>query len=414
MNRELTFGVGDSLIVKDLLSEINYNVKRLLNLQLFSVVRYQVSLVNKNEIDIQFQLIEILYWVGKPEVSLADRNFNVWWFENGHDLGRTNIGATVIRHNFRGRNEEIAGTLQLGYNKLFECSYRIPYIDRKLRQGIGFSIQMATGREINYTTDSNKLRFFYRELYPYQRIQAKLHYTYRRAYATTHEFQLGYNKFDITGELLEKNPDYLGGPMRVKFLELNYIFQYNNTDIRIYPLNGLDVKLMVSKKGLGMNTQINRLDLVSQSSLFYKIARDWSASLVFRGRLSFPQQQPYFINRALGFKNEYVRGYEYYVIDGSHYALVRTNLRYKLMDRVWHQNWLKFIKYIPVRVYAKAFDDIGYVHNEFPGNSFLNNRILHGYGAGIDLVLSYYVRFRLEYSFNHLGEKGLFLHSSKE
>lgn len=116
----------------------------------------------------------------------------------------------------------------------------------------------------------------------------------------------------------------------------------------------------------------------------------------------------------MGFKSEYIRGYEYYVMDGSHYALLRSNLRFKILDRILTQNILKFIKYIPLKIYSKAYDDIGYVHNSNPQNSKLNNKLLNGYGVGLDVLISYYVRLRLEYSFNHLRENALFLHSTKD
>lgn len=414
MDRELTLHVGDSIDAGNLEEELQFNVRRLLNLQLFSTVKYSVTWVGNNNIEITYEVSEVLYWIVRPIFSLADRNFNVWLIEQHHNFSRTNMGATITRHNFRGRNEEITGTLQLGYNKLLEFSYRIPYMDKKLRQGIGISASYATGEEISYQTSRNKLKFFHHEHYPYERMYGMIHYLYRKAYAASHEVQLSYNKYEITSDLYEKNPDFLGGALRLKYLELNYIFQYNNTDVRIYPTNGLDLKLIASKKGLGIDRQINRFDLISQSSFYYRLASDWSLSWVFRGRLTFPQKQPYFINRALGFKNEYVRGYEYYVIDGSHYALLRTNLRYKLIDRVLHQNTFRFMKHIPVRIYGKIFDDLGYAYNKYPGNSFLNNRVLNGFGTGVDVMLSYYARLRIEYSFNHLKQNGLFLHGSKE
>jgi opacity protein-like surface antigen len=72
------------------------------------------------------------------------------------------------------------------------------------------------------------------------------------------------------------------------------------------------------------------------------------------------------------------------------------------------------MKYIPTRVYVKMYNDMGYVYSRNPGNSFLNNKWLNGYGAGVDIVISYYLKLRLEYSFNHLGQNDLFLHSTKE
>ena len=42
---------------------------------------------------------------------------------------------------------------------------------------------------------------------------------------------------------------------------------------------------------------------------------------------------------------------------------------------------------------------------------YLNNRLLYSGGFGIDILTLYDINLRIEYSFNQLGEKGLFLHN---
>lgn len=405
---------GDSIKDMDLESVLAFNKRRILNLQLFSVVNYEVDTFNNSEIHIEFKVTEILYWIANPIFSLADRNFNVWWFEEEHELDRTNIGLELTRMNFRGRDESIRTTVQVGYNKFFEFYYKIPYIDKKLHHGIAFGAEYQTGRETYFQTKDNKLDFYSSEIYPLKKFKGRVNYRYRKAYTTIHECELSYNSSSITNELFTKNPDYLGGRKKLNFFELKYSFTYNNTDIRVYPINGVDLKSYISKKGLGIDKDVNQLIIYNETSFYKKLGRNLSSSTVFRGRLLFPQNQVYSLNRAFGFKNEYVRGYEYYVVDGTHYAMLRNNLRYKIIDQVVSQNLVRFIKYIPIRLYAKVFDDVGYVYNKYPGDSKFNNRLLNGFGVGIDIVISYYAKFRIEYSFNHLRENSLFLHGSKE
>ncbi|MBK7762634.1 MAG: hypothetical protein IPI46_04590 [Bacteroidetes bacterium] len=412
--REMTLGEGHRIRKNELTDELNFNKRRILNLQLFSSVLYKVNHLTNDSIDIMFEIIEVLYWVPRPMFSLADRNINVWWKEQNHALDRTNLGLELTRMNFRGRSERIGGTVQLGYNKFFDVFYKVPFVDKKLKRGLGISATYATGREINYMTDANKIIFYRNEDYPYKQFQTELTYTFRPAYAIIHEANLSYNYYAITDELYTMNNDYLGGKKKINYFELKYIIGFNNTDIRIYPLNGMEAKLYLSKKGLGIDKDVNQFSARSEISYFKKFSHLLSSAIVFRGRISSENKQPYIFNRALGFKNEYVRGYEYYVIDGSHYALLRGNLRLRILDKIVNQPFVKFIKYIPIRVYAKVFDDIGYVHSKYIGNSSLNNRWLNGYGAGIDIAISYYAKFRLEYSFNHLKQNGLFLHGNKE
>jgi outer membrane protein assembly factor BamA len=412
--RDMSIKSGDSVQSDELEYELNHNKKRIINTQLFSTVKYSYQSIGSDSIDVNYEVTELLYWLVKPLFSLADRNLNVWWVEQKRRLDRTNLGADLTRVNFRGRNEKIGGLIQVGYNKYFELYYSIPFIDKKMKQGMGASITYETGREINFITDQNKLYFFRSEHYPYQRFKSKLAYTYRNRYAAIHEANISYNFISISKPLYELSPGFLGGLTRVNYFELNYIFRFNNTDIRLYPINGIELKTVISKKGLGIDKDVNQFSISNETSYYRSIYKNVSSSFIFRGRLSFPQNQPYYFNRAMGFKSEYVRGYEYYVMDGSHYALLRSNLRFKILDRILTQNILKFIKYIPLKIYSKAYDDIGFVHNSDPQNSVLNNKLLNGYGVGFDVLISYYVRLRLEYSFNHLRENALFLHSTKD
>lgn len=412
--REMNIAPGDSILAEEIEMVLEFNKRRILNIQLFSRVEYCIENWDEGGIDIEYTVNEILFWLPKPIFSLADRNFNVWWVDNNRRLDRINIGLELSRINFRGRNETLVMMAQVGYNKDFNLSYRIPYIDKKLRHGLYAGVSYSTGREINHKTEKDKQAFYRNEQYPYQYFQARLATTYRKSYAAVHELRLSYNRYSITSDLYNANPEFLGGRTRLNYFELKYDFRFNNTDVRVYPTNGIDLEAFASKKGLGIDKDVNQLLLYSGISYYKKLSNHLSTALVFRGRLAFGGPQPYIFQKALGYKSDYVRGYEYYVMDGSHYGLFRTNLRYKIIDRVIHQNIIKLMKYIPLRVYAKAYDDLGYVVNEYPNKGKLTNKLLNGYGVGIDLIISYYAKFRIEYSFNHLRQNGLFLHGTNE
>jgi hypothetical protein len=64
-------------------------------------------------------------------------------------------------------------------------------------------------------------------------------------------------------------------------------------------------------------------------------------------------------------------------------------------------------------LYLGFHSDIGYVlepnNHETNGNQ-LPNRLLWGNGIGFDIVTYYDRVMRMEYSINHLGEHGFFLH----
>jgi outer membrane protein assembly factor BamA len=400
----------------ELASTLSFNQSRILNLQLFTKVLYRVEIFSKDSIDVYFEVSEYFYWIPEPIFGLADRNFNVWWNEQGAKLSRTNLGMTITRMNFRGRNERLGATVQIGYNKFFDAFYKIPYIDRSLKHGLGISATYQTGREINYATDSNKLLFYASNLYPYKRFQTELTYTFRPGYAFTHEVNLSFNNYTISPELYLKNPNYLGlARKKVNYLELKYQLKYNNTNIRIFPTKGIDLQAFVSRKGLAMDKDISQSIAYAELNTFHPIREGLSVAMTFRGRFAFNDSiSPYILNRALGFRNDYVRGYEYYVIDGTHFALLRASLRQKVFERTIEQRYTNLMRFIPIRLYAKVYSDVGFVHGNLSTNSFLNDKLLRGYGFGFDLVLAYIFKFRFEYSFNHLKQNELFLHGNKE
>ena len=123
----------------------------------------------------------------------------------------------------------------------------------------------------------------------------------------------------------------------------------------------------------------------------------------------------YFSSQTLGF-DDYVRGYEYYVVDGQDFWLSKTILKYSLIEKTNFD-----IPYVKMKQFNKShyslylgvFSDIGYVNDDqtYQENN-LSNSILWGRGISLDYVTYYDKLLRIEFSINHLGEKGVFLHFS--
>ncbi len=414
IQREMKIHEGDSVLASELNQVVEFNRLRIMNAQLFLTTTSNVERI-KDSIDIIYTVKELFYWNAHPFVTLADRNFNVWWYEHNHKLNRLNIGADINRKNFRGRGEEIGIEGQVGFNKHLYLYYSNPYIDKSLMHGIKTSIAYNTGKEIQSRTDSNK-QVFYRDesKNPYRWFRAEFSYLYRPKYASIHEVRLSFHHYALTNKMFADEQKYLGGRQRMSIPEIMYRYRYNNTNDRNYPTNGWEIDTYLDQKGWGLVKDFNQIQWYLHVASYKPIYKGLSSSIHFRGRLFGPDDQPYFNYRAMGFKNDYVRGFEYYIVDGSHYAMLRTDLRYRLFRYNFKQNILPILTYVPIDIYPKIYADGGYVHSNNFGNSFLNNKMLYGYGLGFDLVFSYYLKVRLEYSFNSLNEKGLFLHLRNE
>lgn len=413
--RELSVQKGQLLPADSLETFRRLDSLRLATAGLFTYIHIQIDTLNSSTINWNIHVRERWFVIPEPTFQLADRNFNVWWNEQNRDIRRAIIGVTVRHKNFRGRLENLIATIQVGYTKRFALEYQKPYLDREQKHGLGIGFSVAESQETYYTTDSNRWRFIRStDRYILRQYEGYLGYIYRPAYATRHILRVGYKHYFVDDTVRKLNADYYNNAgSDLRMLEFTYRLEQNKTDNWNYPLKGTKlIAQLISRVGLeGFDHQsFATLEL----GKYYNPYGRWYISSIFRGRLSFPQEQPYALRTALGGKFDYVRGYEYYVIDGSHFGLVRLNLKRELLNiNIGNLGW-KYLPVIPIRIYPKIFADAGYVHNTIEGNSFLNNRMLYAAGFGLDIFTFYDIKIRLEYVWNHLGQKDLFLHFNSE
>jgi len=413
--RELSFSEGQMVNSDSLHFLIAQSEERLASTGLFTSYHISIDTISPASVDFNIHVKERWYIIPEPTFQLADRNFNVWWNEQNHELRRTIIGVVLKHKNFRGNLENLNVTAQVGYTKKFGIEYLNPYLDKDQKHGFGVALAMAESQETYYATDSNKLRFIKsRSNYILKQYEASVAYTYRPAYASHHILRLGYKYYHIGDTIAELNASYFeNGSRDLRIVELSYRYELNKTDNWNYPLKGTKVIAQLFVR-FGLEGMKQQSFATLELGKFYNPCDKWYYSLIFRGRLSLPAAQPYALNGALGTKYDYVRGYEYYVIDGSHFGLLRFDLKREVLNFSIKNIPLKYLPVIPIRVYPKIFADAGYVQNQYEGNSFLNNRLLYSAGIGLDIFTAYDIKIRLEYAWNHLGQKDLFLHFNSE
>jgi hypothetical protein len=412
--REMSVQEGDSLTRKELADVIELNRKRVFNLAIFTDVQINTDSLSANAIEWTIVVKEQWYLIPEFSFNLADRNFNVWWVEKNHDIRRANIGVTLKNKNFRGNLEQLGIIAQVGYTQKFGLEYKRPYVDKRQRHGIGAKVFASRNEEWFYRTDKNKWEFVRTPgSYVTNGFEASVSYSYRPAYATRHEVELRYKNHQVKDTILKLNPNYfLNGNKEMQLMELVYRYELNHVDNWNYSLQGLKV---IGYAILRAGWQGFKVQNLYQGEVGY--FQPWGhkiyTSHIFRGRISYPEKQPYVYSYAMGTGSEYIRGYEYYVIDGSDYGILRTNLKYELLNVVIRNIPFRYLGALPIRIYPKVYTDIGYGRNKFPGSSYLNNRMLYSAGFGVDIVSVYDFKMRVEYTWNHLGEKGLFLNFTK-
>jgi outer membrane protein assembly factor BamA len=423
MERELTFHEGDTLTGAELRRETERSKQNLLNTSLFNFVTVapycsRDSLLPCSKTDVIVSVRERWYTWPAPIFEVAEQNFNTWW-RNGHNLQRASYGFFLWRYNFRGRKESIALICRFGYAQQFGAQYAIPYVNKKHTLGMVFTGTFTRSHEVAYTTRNNKMLFYKdREGYIRREVSGSIMLTYRYGFYVRHSLDFRYTRLNVNDTVTDLAPDYFaGGKDEMEYFSMSYRLTRDKRDIRAYPLTGFYEELELTKHGLGIlpGESLDVFFITIGARQYQQVLRKTFFAIMFRYRWMAGATPPYFHQRALGFSN-YIRGYEYYVIDGQSYALSKVSLRYQVLKpTVYRVPWLPVEKFntFHVAIYTGIYADAGYVRDNASAvsdHNYLANTLLYGYGAGIDFVTYYDVIIRVEYSFNRQGENGFFLH----
>ncbi|MGB4771635.1 MAG: hypothetical protein WBP58_09255 [Chitinophagaceae bacterium] len=407
--RELGFEKGKHLAADQLPSVLLRAKQQLLNTSLFLTASVQHILLDSQQVQIEVAVKERWYFFPAPLMSLADKNFNLWWNEQNRDLGRVNAGVALEYKNMTGNNDRLAFGAQFGYSQILGMSYHRPNIGRSKQHGLGGRVSYIRNREVNYGSMYDRRSFIRSDEYIRQYFEARVYYTYRRKVNVQHYFSIALFHENIADTVAKVNPEYLGRGLRsVTYPEFTYRFQYQKLNNLQYPLYGQMFQAELSRS-LGINHHIDITQLRLEAGYFRRIFPQTYISLFAMTRIYLPIRQPFVRARGLGYSSkEVIRGLDAYVLDGNAFVLSRINLKRKLFSTSVKMPLLPGnFKQIPMTFFAKSLADLGYVSNPSPGNNMLVNRLLFTYGWGIDLVSYYDINMSVEYGINQWKQRGI-------
>ncbi|RME14740.1 MAG: hypothetical protein D6799_06815, partial [Bacteroidetes bacterium] len=385
------------------------------NLFVFDTVYFEKT--DSFKIKLHTHVQERWYVWPVPIFEIQDRNFNTWW--QTKDWFRINYGVVIAHENFTGRKDKFSIVFQRGYSEKYGIVYRKPYLDK--RQTIGFrtSFFFKQNNEAQYNTVANH-PLFYRDYKKHivQLIEAKLSFSYRKKFFDSHTFEMAYNYWNINDTLLKLNPSIFDESQHnvLQYFYFYYAYVFNNTDIQYYPLKGWIAGAGITKNGLGITTLENTDNFFVYGTLkkFTPIKSWLNMANACYFKWTENKKLPYFFNRSIGYGNNTVRGYEYYIVDGQNYFMTKNALRFRIIKpKVIRLHRLKIPQFntIPFYMYANVFADAAYVQDRFYFNTnFLANRWIYGYGIGLDFITYYDLVFRVEFAINHLHQAGIYLH----
>jgi outer membrane protein assembly factor BamA len=408
--RELDLVVGDSIKKQDLEKRLDLNRRKLVNTNLFVTVELKSNQSVDNQLIIDIKLQEQWYVLGYPVFQIIDRNYAEWW-QRGADFTRTTYGIDFLHNNFRGKSEKLNLRLESGFTQRIDFGYRIPYIDKAQKTGLGFNLFYITNKTLAFRSINDTLNYFKSSSDVLRkRFSGAVYVKKRYGFYDNHFLELRYNNNFIADTISKLNPNYfLNNRSSQTYFQLSYYFNYDFRDNVAYPLRGRRYELSISKSGLFANDDINQLDVSAGYYWFKPISKKFFYGLIVKGKIALPERQPFYNTRGLGYGGDLVRGYELYVVDGTSYFLVRNNFKYELINTKIHLNFLKIKQFntIPIGIYPNFFMDYGYANNPFSTENKTNlaNRSLYGGGVGLDFVTYYNLVVRFSYVMNDRQQK---------
>ncbi|MCC6818777.1 MAG: BamA/TamA family outer membrane protein [Bacteroidia bacterium] len=398
--RELTFGVGDTIQNWNFHSE--QSRKQLINLFLFNEI--QISHL-KGEVKII--VTERWYFWPIPVLEYADRNFNQWWLTK--DPKRLIYGVDLSWYNLRGRNETMVLDLVLGYTKAVGLSYRMPFINKKKTWGVQLKAQLNTNREVWYATKDDKVLFFKdNDVELITRKLGEVIVTHRKKFFSYHNFYTGFRQIEVKDTIITKsvNERYLmNGQTNQKEAYVGYQYLYDRRDFKGFPLSGHLLKVNLEASNFFFKFKdFQTLMLKAAYSRYLPLGGRFFGSIHGTARWYSNYTPQYTHAQALGYGKDYIRGYELNVIDGNHFLLGKSELKYRFHNKKYSfMKKMKNYEEVPVAMYFSTYFDAGFVLNESQKDGLLMANSLPNtwqYGGGIvyNLVLYYDYCFRLEYS----------------
>lgn len=405
--REVTLKEGQQINPKELTKMLELTRQQVMNTALFVDVAVYVANLKNNIATVHVDVKERWYLFPLPYFKLVDRNFNQWWYDQKRSLDRVNYGLKFFHNNVSGRNDKLSLDLVNGYNQQVAFNYSQPFADKSLKHGFSVGFSYNQQREMNYKTINNKQAFLKLDGFVRESTRIAASYSYRPDSKYRFYASLTYARDNVKDTVLKLNPNYFPTlNNQISFIAAATSLQYFAVDYIPFPKKGFMYEVNLYNRGFSKN--MNMLSLTLETTNAISFNKNFFVQLHNLGVLRLSDKQPFYNQGLLGYGDAYLRGMENYVVDGTTGFLSNTTLYHKLFKYTL-KTPLKSKSHdkIPFTFYLKAFGDMGYVHNTNANANTFSNNFLRTAGIGLDIVSIYDFVFRIEYSFNQFGDKGL-------
>lgn len=413
--RELPFSVGDTIPETEFPEQLRLARENLNNLLLFNFVDISPlrSVDDPALVTVIIQVEERWYIWPLVEVKLEERNLSTWLQDC--DFTKITIEAGARIDNFLGLKHKLVVAVHGGYQWGVFLGYRDISLGRQGKHFMSMDLQGNVSHNLDIITKKDKpARFNIPDIILEKTVDTRINYSFRPDIRTIHNISFMHEFTILADTVLKLNPHYWGNDkLQRNAFRLNYKYRLDQRDYHPYPLNGYLVQAGVNTY-VTSDASIRYAQLTLGLQYFKQIPGSrWYFSTVFSGGYSLSNTQAYILEKAIGYDNNMMRGYEYTVADGQSFAILNNTIKYNILKKkTFTLNWLSFLpkfNKIHLSIYANAHFDMGYAYDKWNYQlNTLSNQFLYAGGIGIDLVTYYDMVIGIDYSVNKQNYHGFF------
>ena len=236
--RELEVEQGQTYLQAELDEILKKDRNKVFNTNLFVTVEVDQFYLGGGRLHVLFKMKERWYVFPAPVFALTDRNFNDWIQNRNFDINRVLYGIRIDHFNFRGRKERVVLVAQFGFRRRFQIMYKIPYVNKRQRGGIGFLIDYTESNKVPVFTWNNREIFLPNNNNLYSTpatevlrssFNTSITYSLRNSFYDFHYFTILFKNTNIKDTLVTFNKDidyFLGGTNKQRYFSLDYTFKH--------------------------------------------------------------------------------------------------------------------------------------------------------------------------------------------
>ena len=383
IEREMSLKPG-SLLTRE---GVAYDINRIYSLQLFNKVEIHVIQDSTTATLIVF-VSERWYFYPFPIAGFKDHTWTHLYY-----------GAGVIHTNFRGRKELVNIQFALGYDPYASVQYVDPALDPE--NNLYFSTRASYSIQKNLSLVSLSSGPNFDEKLIDGQITFGKRFSLYTTITTTVEFTSLSVSDNRAGRTLSP-----GGTDNFVSLHADYV--YDTRDLSEYSRLGTLATIDVSKYGLDdkyIDYQRYSVDFRRYIPIYF------NSSFVFRifGSAVQGGDDPNYGHVFFGY-SERIRGRLRTIVEGDDIAGTKAEIRIPIISPAYlrlEEIPIEQFRDIRYALYFTLFGDAGrvwYRNQPIAVNSFFGgNSFLSGYGAGLNMLLSYSFVARIEYAFGGPG-----------